>query len=113
ERWAFEHAGADFQAALADQKVGFVIITSPREQRTEQVIRSIHADKEVIVEIPAGLSLREAERVAQLSMQSRRRVLGWHPMRSFPAIGEVRRRVASGRVEFNSYRGLFCDTAST
>jgi len=105
--WCFEHASVDLKQALADRRVQLVVIATPSEQHTDQTVHSIEAGKLVIVEIPVGLSLRDAETVAALSAQSPCRVLVCHTMRSFPGIREVRRRVQAGEFHIGQIAGYF------
>ena len=105
--WGFEQAGVDLDQALADDRVDLVVIASPSEQHASQTLRSIQAGKNVIVEIPVGLSFAEAKRVATLSSRSQCRVLVCHTMRSFPAIREVRRRVQAGEFHLSQIVGHF------
>jgi 2-hydroxy-4-carboxymuconate semialdehyde hemiacetal dehydrogenase len=105
--WGFERAGVDLDEALADCRVDLVVIATPSEQHAGQTLQSIRAGKNVIVEIPVGLCFADAERVAMLSSQSRRRVLVCHTMRSFPALREVRRRVLVGEFHVSQIAGYF------
>jgi 2-hydroxy-4-carboxymuconate semialdehyde hemiacetal dehydrogenase len=107
QEWSFDQAGTDLEAALADPTVDLVVVASPNEQHTPQVIRSLQAGKDVIVEIPVGLSLANAQQVAKLAGDLRRRVLVCHTMRSFPAIREVRRRVLAGEFHITHVVGYF------
>lgn len=107
EKWSFERAGTQLDLALEDPKVNLVVITSPSERHTEQTIRFLQAGKDVIVEIPVGLSLEDAERVAAVAAESGRRVLVCHTMRSFPGIREIRRRVQAGELHLTQIVGYF------
>jgi 2-hydroxy-4-carboxymuconate semialdehyde hemiacetal dehydrogenase len=107
EDWGFEHFGADLNVALADPKVDLVVITSPSELHADQAIRSLQAGKDVIIEIPVATSLADAERVASEASKARRRALVCHTMRSFPAIREVRRRIATGKLHLSQIAGYF------
>src|ERR1700733_5101740 len=66
-QWGFEHSGVSLEEALADRRVQLVVIASPSEQHSSQALLAMQAGKNVIVEIPVGLSFAEAQRVANVS----------------------------------------------
>ena len=106
-QWGFEQSGTDLEVALRDSSVDLVVITSPSELHAEQTILSLHAGKNVLVEIPAALNLLDAERVAELAGKLGLRVDVCHTMRSFPGIREVRRRVQMGKLHIRQIAGHF------
>jgi 2-hydroxy-4-carboxymuconate semialdehyde hemiacetal dehydrogenase len=106
-QWGFEHASANLEEAVADTRVQLVVIASPSEQHSSQALLAMQTGRNVIVEIPVGLSFAEAETVANVSLQSRCRALVCHTMRSFPAIREVRRRVQAGELHLSQIAGYF------
>src|SRR6188472_743750 len=89
-QWAFECSGIELEAALADDHVDLVMITSPNQLHAEQAARALAAGKHVIVEIPAALGVVDCERLRSLAKSVGRRIFVCHTMRSFPAIREVR-----------------------
>jgi 2-hydroxy-4-carboxymuconate semialdehyde hemiacetal dehydrogenase len=106
-RWAFERSGIALGEALADEHVGLVLITSPSQLHAEQAAQALAAGKHVIVEIPAALGLDECERLESLARSVGKRVFVCHTMRSFPAIRELRARVAAGSVDVSQVLGFF------
>ena len=107
QEWSFKRVGTELDQALTDPQVDLVVITSPSEQHVDQTTRALRAGKNVIVEIPVGLSLAEAENVAELARKLGPRVLVCHTMRSFPAIQEVRHRVQAGALSLTQIAGYF------
>ena len=105
--WAFGKDATSLEPALSDPEVDLVLITSPNELHAAQASASLEAGKHVIVEIPAAMSLRETEELIALANRVGRRLLVCHTMRSFPALREVRRRVASGELVLSQVSGFF------
>jgi 2-hydroxy-4-carboxymuconate semialdehyde hemiacetal dehydrogenase len=70
-------------------------------------MQALNAGKHVIVEIPAALSLAEAQELSALSKRADRRVLVCHTMRSFPALREVRRRIDAGELHISHIVSFF------
>lgn len=99
--WGFEVATADLAAALANEEVDFVLITSPNALHSSQAMRALEAGKNVIIEIPAAMTYVEACEIAERATRVGRHALVCHTMRSFPAIREVRDRVAAGSLRLS------------
>jgi 2-hydroxy-4-carboxymuconate semialdehyde hemiacetal dehydrogenase len=106
-RWQFEYWGESAEPALADPSVQLVLVASPSPLHSEQAIQALQAGKDVVVEIPVALSWPEAQRVAQIAVQLRRRVWVCHTLRSTPALRLVRDRVQSGRLHLTQIAGFF------
>ena len=107
QRWKFAHFGTSIEPALADQGVQLVLITSPSPLHSEQAVQAMQAGKDVIVEIPVGLSWPEAQRVAEAAATLQRRVWVCHTLRSTAALREVRDQVRSGRLHLTHISGFF------
>jgi 2-hydroxy-4-carboxymuconate semialdehyde hemiacetal dehydrogenase len=106
-QWAFECSGIELEAALADDHVDLVMITSPNQLHAEQAARALAAGKHVIVEIPAALGVADCERLRSLAQSVGRRLFVCHTMRSFPAIRELRARAEAGLVDISQVLGFF------
>ena len=106
-RWGFEHHSLDLGDALGDPELDAVAITSPNALHADQAEAALKAGKHVLVEIPMALTLDEAERVTRLAREVDRRLMVAHTMRYFPAIQEVRRRVAEGELKIQHMVGFF------
>ena len=107
QRWKFAHFGTSIEPALADQGVQLVLITSPSPLHSEQAVQAMQAGKDVIVEIPVGLSWPEAQRVAEAAATLQRRVWVCHTLRSSAALLVVRDQVRSGRLHLTHISGFF------
>ena len=105
--WNFDKAGIHFEESLSDDQVDLVVIASPSELHAQQALAALRAGKDVIVEIPVGLNLAEAEEVARCARELGRRVLVCHTMRSFPAVREARRRAQTGELHITQVQGFF------
>ena len=105
--WAFGHHATDLEQALSDPEVDLVLITSPNELHAAQASAALRAEKHVIVEIPAAMSLSDTEELIAQADGVSRRLLVCHTMRSFPALREVRRRVVSGELVVSQVNGFF------
>jgi 2-hydroxy-4-carboxymuconate semialdehyde hemiacetal dehydrogenase len=106
-RWRFERSGSDLASALSDPAVDVVLIASPNQLHSEQALLALDAGKHVIVEIPAALSVAEAERLADRGRQVGRRVLVCHTFRSYPAFRELRARVLAKTLTIAQIDGFF------
>ncbi len=107
ETWGFDRWTLDLDKALADPSIDAVVITSPNGLHAEQAERSLRAGKHVLCEIPLALSLEDAERVTEVSRSENRRLMVAHTMRFFPAIRELRDRVAAGGLHIEHLVGQF------
>ena len=105
--WAFDHQAIELSPALSDADVDLVLITSPNELHAAQASAALRAGKHVMVEIPVAMSLSDTEDLVELANRVSRRLLVCHTMRSFPALREVRRRVASGGLTVSQVSGFF------
>jgi len=82
--------------ALEDPTIDVVIVANPSEDHAEAAALSLAHDKHVLVEIPLGLSLEEAETVVA-EAAIRGLTLGVvHPLRARPDLRALRERVAEG-----------------
>src|SRR5215469_5482233 len=64
EEHGFEGAGSHLSSAFGSD-VDAVVITSPNAVQAQQAVAALAAGKHVLCEIPLGLSLAEAQAVAQ------------------------------------------------
>lgn len=106
-RWKFPQAGTVVEPALADPLVEVVLITSPSALHSGQALQALKAGKDVIVEIPVGLSWGEAQSVYEVADALGGRVWVCHTMRSYPALQEVRQHVQSGRLHVTQIAGFY------
>ncbi|MAE63419.1 MAG: hypothetical protein CMJ18_04035 [Phycisphaeraceae bacterium] len=107
ERFGFGSHGFDLEAALADDAIDAVVITSPNEMHVLQAEIALRAGKHVLLEIPIAMTYDEAVRVTELSRTVDRRLMVCHTMRSFRAMREIRRRVREGELKVHQVVGQF------
>jgi len=105
--WQFERWSTRPDEALEDARVSLVIITSPNALHAEQASMALRAGKDVVLEIPASLTLPDVENLSRLSNETGRRLFVCHTMRSFPAIREVRRRMETRELQISQILGFF------
>jgi 2-hydroxy-4-carboxymuconate semialdehyde hemiacetal dehydrogenase len=96
--WGFAHWTLSLEEALARPGLDAVIICSPSDQHAAQAEQALRAGKHVLVEIPLATNLVDAERVTALSEQAGLRLMVAHTQRFFPALLELRRRIAEGEL---------------
>jgi 2-hydroxy-4-carboxymuconate semialdehyde hemiacetal dehydrogenase len=68
--WDIPHYGLDLRECLDQPGVEAVILATPNQVHAQQIELALSMGKHVLVEIPMGLSLKEARRVAQLEENS-------------------------------------------
>lgn len=107
KQWGFAHHSLDLDASLADPQVDAVVITSPNALHVTQAEKSLVAGKHVLLEIPIAMSFADAQRVTELSRRVDRRLMICHTMRYMPALREVRRRVAQGKLRIHQIACIF------
>jgi 2-hydroxy-4-carboxymuconate semialdehyde hemiacetal dehydrogenase len=97
DRWGISHRTLSLEEALAGEVDG-VVITSPSDMHPAQTIASLRAGKHVLVEIPVSTDLAGAEAVAAAGRETGLRVQVCHTQRYYPALVELRRRLAGGEL---------------
>jgi 2-hydroxy-4-carboxymuconate semialdehyde hemiacetal dehydrogenase len=96
--WGFAHWTLSLEEALARPGVDAVVICSPSDQHAAQAEQALATGKHVLVEIPLAMSLADAERVTELAERAGLRLMVAHTQRFFPALLELRRRIAAGEL---------------
>ncbi|PNG24556.1 Gfo/Idh/MocA family oxidoreductase [Methylocella silvestris] len=99
QKFGIAYAGADLADALALKEVDAVILTTPTPIHAAQSIQALKAGKHVMVEIPLADSLKDAEEVVALQMQTGLVAMCGHTRRFNPSHQFVRHRIVGG--EFN------------
>jgi 2-hydroxy-4-carboxymuconate semialdehyde hemiacetal dehydrogenase len=95
--WGFPRWTLKLEEALAAGVDG-VVITSPSDLHAAQAQAALRAGKHVLIEIPIATNLAEAVMVAEAARGSRLRVQMAHTQRYYPALMELRRRIAEGEL---------------
>jgi 2-hydroxy-4-carboxymuconate semialdehyde hemiacetal dehydrogenase len=86
----------DFIDALRDPAVDVVILATPSEVHAAQAIAAVEHGKDVLVEIPIGMTLADAERVVATAKQHARVIGVCHPRRFGAEREALAARIRSG-----------------
>ena len=105
--WSIPAVAPDLAAALADDTLDGVILASPSGLHAVQARACVAAGKSVLVEIPMGVSLAEAEAVAALDRDGGPVVMICHSRRFSPAHRWLRDRIRAGAFDLQH---LVCET---
>jgi 2-hydroxy-4-carboxymuconate semialdehyde hemiacetal dehydrogenase len=100
-KWQIPHWSLDLEECLRQPGVEAVILTTPNQVHCAQTELALNLGKHVLVEIPMGLNLAEAERVAALEEKTGLVCMVCHSLRYSPAHREVYRRVREGGLQLH------------
>ncbi|WP_026877060.1 Gfo/Idh/MocA family protein [Jiangella gansuensis] len=87
------------QELYAHPGIDAVVVASPNETHAAQTIAALNAGLHVLTEIPVGMSLAEAEAVADAAVRSGLQVAVAHTLRYCSPYRQVRELVDAGRLE--------------
>jgi predicted dehydrogenase len=87
-----------FDAILTDRNVDAVVLATPHSQHEAQVIKAAAAGKHVFVEKPLTLDRTSADAAVAAARRAGKVLAVGFTRRFHPAIGEVRARLADGRL---------------
>ena len=107
ERYGYQRASTDWQAAIADPAVDAVIVTSPSEDHARMTLGAIEAGKPVLAEIPLAMSLAAAERVVEAAETRAVPLAVCHPMRFRTCRHDMIRRIDAGEERPSHVHGRF------
>lgn len=107
ERWVIPQSSTLIDDALGDERVEVVLICSPNDLHAPQARASLEAGKDVIAEIPIGMSGSQAAELIELAHARGRRLFACHTMRSFAGIRHMRNLNMSGMESFSQVQGYF------
>jgi 2-hydroxy-4-carboxymuconate semialdehyde hemiacetal dehydrogenase len=93
KEWSIPHWSLDLEACLLQPGVEAVILTTPSQVHAEQTQLALNMGKHVLVEIPMGVSLEDAQRIADLEEQTGLVCMVCHTRRYMPAFRELQRRI--------------------
>jgi len=94
----FPRYGTDFEAALAEPGLEGVVITTPHRMHAPQALAALARGLHVLVEIPIGMSLAEAQAVADAARRAGRTVMVGHTQRYLPGLLRLREEILVGRL---------------
>ncbi|HXJ83114.1 MAG TPA: Gfo/Idh/MocA family oxidoreductase [Candidatus Methylomirabilis sp.] len=88
----------DYATALADPDIDAVVLATPHTQHAEQIIAAARAGKHVFTEKPFALTAATAAAAATACAEARRVLAVGFNWRFQPALQEIRRMLADGRL---------------
>ena len=97
DRFGIEHIDDRLDLALQRKGVNAAIITSPTHLHTAQAIECLDAGKHVAVEIPAGDTLQDVERLAAKQLHTGLVCMVGHTRRYHPSHQWIHKRVQTGK----------------
>lgn len=98
DQFGFLRHTTDLDAALADEKVRIVVITSPSAVHYKQAKRSLLAGKDTLVEIPLAMSYSEAAELVELAQKQGRILMVAHSQRFIPSLVGVQAKIKAGEL---------------
>jgi len=96
--WEIPHYSSDLEECLQQPGVEAVILGTPNQVHCEQTVLAMRMGKHVLVEIPMGLSLEEAQRVVEMEEKTGLVCMVCHTQRYSNVFREIHRRVHSGEL---------------
>lgn len=97
-RWGFARTTGDGLSVIADERVDVVSICTPNSEHAELAVAASDAGKAIWIEKPVGRTLAEVLRVRDAVRRNGTPLAEGHNYRSSPAVRELRRRIADGRI---------------
>ena len=88
----------DLETVLADPAVDAVVIAVPAAQHYEVAKRCLLQDKDVYVEKPLALHVKEGEELVKLAAQRNRILMVGHILEYHPAVLELKRMIQAGEL---------------
>ncbi len=102
---ALEHGVRDgvkfttsFEELLLDPEISAVAIATPAETHYEHVKRSLESGKDVFVEKPLALTVREGRELVEISKRENRILMVGHILQYHPAVVRLKELVLSGEI---------------
>jgi len=88
----------DFDEVLRDKNINAVVIAAPASQHYQLAKRAMQNGKDVYVEKPLALQVREGEELLELSRKTSRILMVGHILQYHPAVVELKRMVRAGEL---------------
>lgn len=102
-------AHGSYEDLAADPDVRVIYITSPHAFHADHIRLALEAGKDVLCEKPLTLNAAEAEPLIQEAREKKRFLMEALWTRFFPALGRIRRIIASGELgEIRRLEAAFC-----
>lgn len=99
--WQIPHHSLDLTECLEQDGVEAVILATPNQLHAAQAELALNMGVHVLVEIPMGLSLEEAQHLARVEEQTGLVCMVCHTKRYAPAFREVQRLVREGQLHLH------------
>jgi len=100
----------EYDAMLADPEVEAIVIATADQFHVEAAIRALETGKDVLVEKPSGITVRECERLAARGRQLNRVVQVGTMKRFDPGIRAARRFLDEEGGEILALKAWYCDS---
>lgn len=97
--WGIPHYSLDYEECLDRPGVEAVVLGSPNHVHCEQAVLAMEKGKHVLVEIPMGLTLQEAQRVVETEEKTGLVCMVCHTKRYDNVFREVHRRIHEGELD--------------
>ena len=88
----------NFEAILVDDQIQGVALATPAETHAELAIQAMRAGKDVFVEKPMALSIRDAEAMQTVANETGRILMVGHLLEYHPAVLKLRELINSGEL---------------
>ncbi len=92
------HLGDDYEAVLADQSIGAVVLATPHSQHAAQITEAAAAGKHVFVEKPFTMTKASAETAAAAATRAGIVLAVGHNRRFLPAMEELKLMIDGGEL---------------
>lgn len=92
------HYTDSFQDILADKAIRAVTIATPATTHYRLVKESLYAGKDVFVEKPLALTVKEGEELVELAKEKKRILMVGHVLQYHPAVIKLKELITSGKL---------------
>ncbi len=89
---------SSFSAILSDPSIKAVVIATPEETHYHLVKQALFANKDVFVEKPLALRLREGEDLAEIAQKKKKILMVGHILRYHPAVNKLKQLINQGEL---------------
>jgi 2-hydroxy-4-carboxymuconate semialdehyde hemiacetal dehydrogenase len=101
QKWGIPHWSLDYAECLAQPDIEAVVLTSPNQVHAKQTVQALEAGKHVLLELPIGLSLAEAQSVVAAEKASGKVAMVCHTQRFSPGFRKVKALIDSGELHLH------------
>ena len=101
QAWKIPHYSLDLETCLNQPEVEAVVLATPNQVHAAQAEQALSMGKHVLVEIPMGLNLAEAERLVDMEEETGLVCMVCHSYRYSAPHREIVRRVRTGELHLH------------